>query len=116
MSVVDDPGLDDAAFMTRYRDLFEHSPWVIERALRRRPFADVHRGLMQVVYDASPQDQVALIRAHPSWPARPRSTARSLPHRPQSRLRPGWTGSTKTSSSASTRSIRPIATVSDFHS
>ncbi|MGD4881522.1 2-oxo-4-hydroxy-4-carboxy-5-ureidoimidazoline decarboxylase, partial [Xanthomonas citri pv. citri] len=32
---------------------------------RRRPFVDVHRGLMQVVYDASPQDQVALIRAHP---------------------------------------------------
>ncbi|EKQ62531.1 OHCU decarboxylase [Xanthomonas phaseoli pv. phaseoli] len=65
MSVVDDPGLDDAAFMARYRDLFEHSPWVVERALRRRPFVDVHRGLMQVVYDASPQDQVALIRAHP---------------------------------------------------
>ncbi|ATS37328.1 MULTISPECIES: 2-oxo-4-hydroxy-4-carboxy-5-ureidoimidazoline decarboxylase [Xanthomonas] len=65
MSVVDDPVLDDAAFVARYRDLFEHSPWVVERALRRRPFADVHRGLMQVVYDASPQDQVALIRAHP---------------------------------------------------
>ncbi|WP_127166955.1 2-oxo-4-hydroxy-4-carboxy-5-ureidoimidazoline decarboxylase [Xanthomonas euvesicatoria] len=65
MSVIDDPALDDAAFLARYRDLFEHSPWVVERALRRRPLADVHRGLMQVVYDASPQDQVALIRAHP---------------------------------------------------
>ncbi|MCC4585701.1 2-oxo-4-hydroxy-4-carboxy-5-ureidoimidazoline decarboxylase [Xanthomonas melonis] len=65
MSVVDDRVLDDAAFVARYRDLFEHSPWVVERAVRRRPFDDVHVGLMQVVYEASPEDQVALIRAHP---------------------------------------------------
>ncbi|MCL1527796.1 2-oxo-4-hydroxy-4-carboxy-5-ureidoimidazoline decarboxylase [Xanthomonas nasturtii] len=65
MSVGDDRMLDDAAFVARYRELFEHSPWVVERAVRRRPFEDVHRGLMQVVQDASPDDQVALIRAHP---------------------------------------------------
>ncbi|WP_434990509.1 2-oxo-4-hydroxy-4-carboxy-5-ureidoimidazoline decarboxylase [Xanthomonas melonis] len=65
MSVVDDRVLDDAAFVARYRDLFEHSPWVVERAVRRRPFDDVYGGLMQVVYEASPEDQVALIRAHP---------------------------------------------------
>lgn len=65
MSVVDDRALDDAAFVARYRDLFEHSPWVVERAVRRRPFDDVYGGLMQVVYEASPEDQVALIRAHP---------------------------------------------------
>ncbi|WP_311239140.1 MULTISPECIES: 2-oxo-4-hydroxy-4-carboxy-5-ureidoimidazoline decarboxylase [unclassified Xanthomonas] len=65
MSVTDDRVLDDAAFVARYREVFEHSPWVVERAARRRPFEDVYRGLMQVVFDASPQDQVALIRAHP---------------------------------------------------
>lgn len=65
MNVADDPVLDDAAFVARYRELFEHSPWVVERAARRRPFQDVYRGLMQVVHDASPDDQVALIRAHP---------------------------------------------------
>ncbi|MEA5125499.1 2-oxo-4-hydroxy-4-carboxy-5-ureidoimidazoline decarboxylase [Xanthomonas floridensis] len=65
MNVADDPVLDDAAFVARYRALFEHSPWVVERAARRRPFEDVYRGLMQVVFDASLQDQVALIRAHP---------------------------------------------------
>ncbi|MCC8629055.1 2-oxo-4-hydroxy-4-carboxy-5-ureidoimidazoline decarboxylase [Xanthomonas vesicatoria] len=65
MSVTDDPVLDNAAFVARYREVFEHSPWVVERAARRRPFDDVHRGLMQVVHDASPDDQVALIRAHP---------------------------------------------------
>lgn len=61
----DDRALDDAAFVARYRDLFEHSPWVVERALRRRPFDEVYRGLTQVVLEASPEDQVALIRAHP---------------------------------------------------
>ncbi|MCC4631962.1 2-oxo-4-hydroxy-4-carboxy-5-ureidoimidazoline decarboxylase [Xanthomonas dyei] len=65
MNALDDRMLDDAAFVARYREVFEHSPWVVERAARRRPFEDVYRGLMQVVFDASPQDQVALIRAHP---------------------------------------------------
>ncbi|MEA9579430.1 2-oxo-4-hydroxy-4-carboxy-5-ureidoimidazoline decarboxylase [Xanthomonas nasturtii] len=65
MSVTNDRVLDDAAFVARYREVFEHSPWVVERAARRRPFEDVYRGLMQVVFDASPQDQMALIRAHP---------------------------------------------------
>ncbi|WP_039814071.1 2-oxo-4-hydroxy-4-carboxy-5-ureidoimidazoline decarboxylase [Xanthomonas arboricola] len=65
MSVIDASVLDDAAFVARYRELFEHSPWVVERAARRLPFADVYRGLMQVVFDASQEDQVALIRAHP---------------------------------------------------
>ncbi|MCC5092726.1 MULTISPECIES: 2-oxo-4-hydroxy-4-carboxy-5-ureidoimidazoline decarboxylase [Xanthomonas] len=65
MSVIDANALDTAAFVARYRALFEHSPWVVERAARRRPFNDVFGGLMQVVYDASPDDQLALIRAHP---------------------------------------------------
>ncbi|AEQ98683.1 chitooligosaccharide deacetylase [Xanthomonas oryzae pv. oryzicola BLS256] len=61
----DDRELDDAAFVACYRDLFEYSPWVAERALRRRPFDDVYRGLMQMVLEASPEDQVALIGTHP---------------------------------------------------
>ena len=65
MSVIDANALDTAAFVARYRALFEHSPWVVERAARRRPFDDVFGGLMQVVYDALPDDQLALIRAHP---------------------------------------------------
>jgi len=65
MSVVDANALDNAAFVARYRELFEHSPWVVERAAQRRPFDDVHRGLMQVVLEASQVDQIALIRAHP---------------------------------------------------
>jgi 2-oxo-4-hydroxy-4-carboxy-5-ureidoimidazoline decarboxylase len=53
------------AFIARYAALFEHSPWVVERAAARQPFADLHAGLMQVVDDATPEEQLALIRAHP---------------------------------------------------
>ena len=52
-------------FVARYGALFEHSPWVVERAATSRPFDDVHAGLMAVVHDASPGEQLALIRAHP---------------------------------------------------
>jgi len=56
------PTLDDL------RDVFEHSPWVAERAWRKQPFASVdalHGEMMAVVRAASRQEQVALIRAHP---------------------------------------------------
>lgn len=53
------------AFIDRYGALFEHSPWVVERAAARLPFADLHAGLMAVVQDAAPDEQLALIRAHP---------------------------------------------------
>ena len=53
------------AFVARYGALFEHSPWVVERAARRRPFAELHAGLMAVVEEASADEQLALIRAHP---------------------------------------------------
>ncbi|MCC6829198.1 MAG: 2-oxo-4-hydroxy-4-carboxy-5-ureidoimidazoline decarboxylase [Novosphingobium sp.] len=57
--------LTDEAFVARFGFLFEHSPWVVERAAARRPFADLHAGLMQVVADASEDEQLALVRAHP---------------------------------------------------
>jgi 2-oxo-4-hydroxy-4-carboxy-5-ureidoimidazoline decarboxylase len=44
--------------------LFEHSPWVEARAAVR-PSGDRHADLMGVVADASPAEQLALIRAHP---------------------------------------------------
>src|SRR3954470_15566143 len=47
------------------RALFEHSPWVEARADARPSSGDRHRDLMAVVYDATPEEQLALIRAHP---------------------------------------------------
>lgn len=53
------------AFIARYAEMFEHSPWVIERAAARRPFTDTHAAFMAVVREATREEQLALIRAHP---------------------------------------------------
>jgi 2-oxo-4-hydroxy-4-carboxy-5-ureidoimidazoline decarboxylase len=45
--------------------LFEHSPWVEERADARPSSGERHADLMAVVRDAAPEEQLALIRAHP---------------------------------------------------
>jgi N-carbamoyl-L-amino-acid hydrolase len=48
--------------------LYEHSPWIAERALQRRPFAtlaQLKRALVEVLAGAGRDAQVSLIRAHP---------------------------------------------------
>jgi len=45
--------------------LFEHSPWVEARADKRPSSGDRHADLMAVVRDSTPEEQLALIRAHP---------------------------------------------------
>ena len=45
--------------------LFEHSPWVEARADARPSSGDRHADLMAVLYEATPEEQLALIRAHP---------------------------------------------------
>ena len=60
--------LSDEAFAVRFGFLFEHSPWIVERAAANRPFADIdtmHAALMQVVAEAGEDAQLALLRAHP---------------------------------------------------
>jgi N-carbamoyl-L-amino-acid hydrolase len=47
---------------------YEHSPWIVEAALAKRPFATLatlKRALAEVVRDAGRERQLALIRAHP---------------------------------------------------
>jgi OHCU decarboxylase len=64
--------LDLPAWLARCGGVFEHSPWVAEGAWRRKerlgPFAsadDLHRAMMRTVKEASPEKQLALVRAHP---------------------------------------------------
>jgi N-carbamoyl-L-amino-acid hydrolase len=48
--------------------LYEHSPWIVQHALQRRPFrsiAHLKRVLVEVLQAAVRDAQVALIRAHP---------------------------------------------------
>ncbi len=57
----------------KLREIFEHAPWVAERALKAGPFASVaalHDAMMQAVAGATPSEQLALIRAHPELAAR----------------------------------------------
>ena len=60
--------LDQAQFVAALAGIYEHSPWVPERAWSRRPFADIddlHTALAAVVASAAKDEQLALVRAHP---------------------------------------------------
>lgn len=60
--------LDQRAFVAALAGVFEHSPWVAERAWHRRPFltrAALHAALCEAMRAASEAEQLALICAHP---------------------------------------------------
>ncbi len=57
-----------ALAMQSLEGLYEHSPWIAEQALKHRPFVSwthLKHCMAQVVANASPDAQLALIRAHP---------------------------------------------------
>ncbi len=60
--------LGRAGFIHGLGEIFEHSPWIAERAWDRRPFADADgllTAMIAVVEAASGDEKLALIRAHP---------------------------------------------------
>ncbi len=69
-----------AEFVRVVGPVFEHSPWIAERAAAQRPFANVgalHAALCAVVQAATKEEQLALIRAHPDLVGRVVLTAES---------------------------------------
>jgi 2-oxo-4-hydroxy-4-carboxy-5-ureidoimidazoline decarboxylase len=59
---------DPEQFVAIYGHLFEHSPWVVERAMARRPFKDaaaLHDAFLEVLQAATETERLALARAHP---------------------------------------------------
>jgi N-carbamoyl-L-amino-acid hydrolase len=59
---------DAATFIERLRGIYEHSPWIPERAAAQRPFVNITAlklALQGVVSAASLDEQLGLIRAHP---------------------------------------------------
>jgi 2-oxo-4-hydroxy-4-carboxy-5-ureidoimidazoline decarboxylase len=55
-------------FVAALASIFEHSPWVAQRAAELRPFDSgmaLHRALCEAVTQAGEAQQLALIRAHP---------------------------------------------------
>lgn len=60
--------------------VFEHSPWIAERAWATRPWASVeqlHAALRETVENATAEEQLALIRAHPDLVGRAVLTSES---------------------------------------
>ncbi len=60
--------VDRAGFVAVCGPLFEHSPWVAERAWPGRPFASrdaLHVALCDAMYAATVDEQTKLIAAHP---------------------------------------------------
>lgn len=60
-------------FSRAFGPVYEHSPWVAERACARRPFAsriDLHLALVGAVQSATEAEQLALIGAHPELAGR----------------------------------------------
>jgi OHCU decarboxylase len=59
---------DPATFAEILHGLYEHSPWIPQRAAAQRPFRTIDElklGLQKVVAKATPEEQLGLIRAHP---------------------------------------------------
>ena len=64
---------DRAGFVAALGEIFEHSPWVAERAFDHRPFASIgalHAAMVAVMRAAAESEQLALIRAHPELAGR----------------------------------------------
>jgi 2-oxo-4-hydroxy-4-carboxy-5-ureidoimidazoline decarboxylase len=65
--------MDRLAFVSSIGWVFEHSPWVAEKAWERRPFADLdalYSAMDAVVQGAPEEKQLALIQAHPDLAGR----------------------------------------------
>ena len=59
---------DEAAFVAALHGIYEHSPWIPQRAAAQRPFATVAAlklALQAAVSNATVDEQLGLIRAHP---------------------------------------------------
>jgi 2-oxo-4-hydroxy-4-carboxy-5-ureidoimidazoline decarboxylase len=65
--------LGRAGFVARLGGVFEHSPWIAERAWAARPFTSVaalHAAMTRAMRDGSDAEKLALLRAHPELAGR----------------------------------------------
>jgi 2-oxo-4-hydroxy-4-carboxy-5-ureidoimidazoline decarboxylase len=68
MNLGDLNAVDCAGFVDAIGPIFEHSPWIAERAWDRRPFANTDAlmaAMLAVVDAASDDEKITLVRAHP---------------------------------------------------
>jgi len=77
MTLAELSALDCAAFVDAVGWVFEHSPWVAERAWRRRPFGsldDLVAAMTAELEKGTDAELLALLRAHPDLGSRARMT------------------------------------------
>ena len=81
MTVAELNAKDRSGFVAAVGWAFENSPWVAERVWEKRPFATLdalHNAMTTVVASASPEEKLALLRAHPDLGARARMSDASV--------------------------------------
>lgn len=72
--------MDVDQFTRALAGVFEHSPWVARRSCDQRPFASrerLHGAMCATVQNATPDEQLTLIRAHPDLVGRALLTSES---------------------------------------
>lgn len=60
--------MDKSGFVRTLGAVFEHSPWIAERAFKARPFASfeaLHGAMVLAVMESAADEQLMLLRAHP---------------------------------------------------
>lgn len=70
-----------AEFVQQLGWVFEHSPWVAERAAAHRPFPSrdaLHAAMASELLHATREEQLAVLRAHPDLGARARMSDASI--------------------------------------
>jgi len=80
MTLAELNAFDRERFVQALGWIFENSPWVAERAFDSRPFPDLdalHRAMIARVEQAAPEEQLALLRAHPDLGTRTRISVAS---------------------------------------
>lgn len=73
MTLAEVNAMDRPTFAQALGGVFEHSPWIAQRAFDARPFASVaalHDAMTRAMRTATRDEQLALIRAHPELAGR----------------------------------------------
>ena len=91
--------MDRLEFLDTFGAVYEHSPWVAERALAMRPFANRAAlvAAMQAVVTGAPREaQLALIRAHPELAGAEAAAGRLTAHSSGEQARLGFNALSRT--------------------
>jgi OHCU decarboxylase len=90
--------MDQSEFVATLGAIFEHSPWVAERVIARRPFRsrlELLDAMAGAVSAAASKEQIALIRAHPRLGVRALGPNQLTPASAREQSRAGLTACTE---------------------